>query len=83
MPTWLVPESALQTLLILSRMKNGARIDELKTLSRPTPTSDSLDRMAARGWATTEGKFGQQRRFRITPLGLDAISYGRAERAAR
>lgn len=64
-------------------MAGGARLDELKALIPMTLPSNMTDRMAARGWITLSGQYGPQRRYRITALGIDALAYGRAERAWR
>ena len=83
MPTWLIAESAFQTLLILSGMKNGARIDEIRAITEPAPTGATLDRMAAHGWVTLDGEFHHQRRYKITQLGRSAAGYAHDERTAR
>ena len=83
MPTWLVAEGALWTLETLSRMKNGARMDELRALAPVQIDGTLLDRMQAKLWVRRDGPYVAQRRYRIAPLGHDALNYGRAERASR
>ena len=83
MPTWLIAESAFQTLLILSGMKNGARMDELTALVHPQLTGQMVDRMAARGWIRMVGDVRAQRRYHITQLGRSAAGYAHDERTVK
>ena len=83
MPTWLVPGYAFETLLILSGMTKGARVDELRALVSPAPNGNQFDSMVARGWTTLDGEWKPQRRYRITKLGREALRFAVAERDAR